>query len=46
MFAMALGMELFEKLQANKIDLPISLIAGHADSPAAIHGMQAGVFIL
>ena len=37
-------MELFEKLQANKIDLPIAFIAGHADSPAAIQGMKAGAF--
>jgi FixJ family two-component response regulator len=38
------GMELFEKIEADKIDLPVAFIAGHADSPLAIQGMKAGAF--
>lgn len=36
------GMELFEKLSADKQDLPVAFISGHADAPTAIQGMQAG----
>ena len=36
------GMELFEKLSADKHDLPVAFISGHADAPTAIQGMQAG----
>ena len=36
------GMELFEKLSADKQDLPVAFISGHADAPTAIQGIQAG----
>ena len=36
------GVELFEKLAADKQDLPVAFISGHADAPTAIQGMQAG----
>ena len=36
------GMELFEKLTADKQDLPVAFISGHADAPMAIQGIKAG----
>lgn len=36
------GVELFEKLEADKVDLPVAYIAGHADSPLAVQGIKAG----
>ena len=37
------GLELQEKLAADKNDLMIALIAGHAEAPTAVKAMQAGV---
>ena len=36
------GMELFEKLAAEKNELLVAFIAGHADAPLAVKGMKAG----
>ncbi|HQX53677.1 MAG TPA: response regulator [Planctomycetaceae bacterium] len=36
------GTELFEKLTADKSDLVVSFIAGHADAPLAVQQMNAG----
>lgn len=37
------GLELQEKLAADKSDLMIALIAGHAEAPTAVRAMQSGV---
>ena len=37
------GLELQEKLAADKSDLMIALIAGHAEAPTAVKAMQSGV---
>jgi len=37
------GLELQDKLAADKNDLMIALIAGHAEAPTAVKAMQAGV---
>jgi two-component system response regulator FixJ len=37
------GIELQEKLAADKSDLMIALIAGHAEAPTAVKAMQSGV---
>ena len=36
------GMELFQKLTAEKNDLLIAFLSGHADAPLAVRGMKAG----
>jgi FixJ family two-component response regulator len=37
------GLELHDKLAADKSDLMVALIAGHAEAPTAVRAMQAGV---
>ena len=37
------GLELQDKLAADKSDLMVALIAGHAEAPTAVRAMQAGV---
>ncbi len=37
------GMELFQKLTAEKSDLLIAFLTGHADAPLAVRGMKDGV---
>ena len=37
------GLELQDKLTADKSDLMVALIAGHAEAPTAVRAMQAGV---
>lgn len=36
------GLELLEKLAADKSDLMVALIAGHSEAPTAVRAMQAG----
>lgn len=36
------GVELFERLTAEKQDLPVAFISGHADAPVAVRLMQQG----
>jgi FixJ family two-component response regulator len=38
------GLELQEKLAADKFDLPIVMISGHADVPMAVRAMKNGAF--
>lgn len=39
------GRELLEKLKAEKVDLPMIFLAGHADAPTAIEAIQNGAWI-
>jgi FixJ family two-component response regulator len=36
------GLDLLQRLRADKNDIPVILISGHADVPAAIRGMKLG----
>lgn len=38
------GPEVFERLRAQKIDVPVIFLTGHADVPIAVQALKAGAF--